>query len=267
MRPSMPPRSCFAQKVTMPPRSADASTYAALPSTRIPGFTVGRCSTTHGSSPSTINTFVPPPRKRCGTFSFASTAITSGMDSYRPSKISSVVPPIPSDVFSVSETPWRNSAPSSFKRAAAVSLIRMARCRNPRIEQHGQFFGHAADASCANGHHRVARTRLAQHKFDATLQCAREDHVLVTRRADRFGQPLAGDAVNRSLACGVDIGDHDDVRLIERALKILPEILRARIAVRLEKHQQALEPAAARSFERGANLRGMMPVVVNQRHA
>src|ERR1700691_1566763 len=46
IRPSMPPRSRLAQNVTMPPRSAAASTYAALPSTRIPGCEVGRCRTT-----------------------------------------------------------------------------------------------------------------------------------------------------------------------------------------------------------------------------
>src|ERR1700733_5034129 len=44
-------------------------------------------------------------------------------------------------------------------------------------------------------------------------------------------------------------------------------MLRARIAVRLEKHQQALESTAARCFKRGANLRRVMPVIVNQRHA
>ena len=44
-------------------------------------------------------------------------------------------------------------------------------------------------------------------------------------------------------------------------------MLRARVAVRLEEHQQALEMAAARGFERGANFGGVMAVVVDQRDA
>ena len=44
-------------------------------------------------------------------------------------------------------------------------------------------------------------------------------------------------------------------------------MLRSRVAVRLKEHQQALEAAAARRFERGANLAGMVAVIVNQRNA
>ena len=54
---------------------------------------------------------------------------------------------------------------------------------------------------------------------------------------------------------------------IERAPKIFPEMLRARVPVRLEKHQQALVAAAARRLQRGANFRRMMAVIVNQRDA
>ena len=42
-------------------------------------------------------------------------------------------------------------------------------------------------------------------------------------------------------------------------------MLRAREAMRLEEHEQAIELAAARGFEGGANFRGMMAVVVDQR--
>ena len=61
-----------------------------------------------------------------------------------------------------------------------------------------------------------------------------------------------GDAFDGSLARGVYVRDHDDVRLIKRALKIFPETLRARVAVRLEKHQQSLvsQPRAASSVAR-----------------
>ena len=91
--------------------------------------------------------------------------------------------------------------------------------------------------------------------------------VLVPRGADGLRQRLARDALDGLLARGIDVRQHQNVGLIERAAEILPEMLRARVAVRLEEHQQALVTAAARRFERGANFGGMMAVVVDQRDA
>ena len=68
-------------------------------------------------------------------------------------------------------------------------------------------------------------------------------------------------------ARGINLGDHKNIGLIERAAEIVPEILRPRVAMRLKEHEQALVAAAARGFERRANLRGMMAVIVDQRDA
>ena len=76
-----------------------------------------------------------------------------------------------------------------------------------------------------------------------------------------------GDAGNGLLARGIDVREHQHVGLIEGAAEIVPKVLRARVAVRLEEHQQALEMAAARGFERGANLGGVVAVIVDQRDA
>src|ERR1700733_13938520 len=46
----------------------------------------------------------------------------------------------------------------------------------------------------------------------------------------------------------------------------MPQLLAARIAMGLEQHQQAIELADFGSFERSANLDGMMAVVVDHRH-
>src|ERR1700728_4939899 len=108
------------------------------------------------------------------------------------------------DVWSAMETPWRTSAPSSASRAAALSLIRMSIDRNPRVEQHGQLFRHPADTPRADRHHRVARTRFAQHEFDAALQRARVDDGLVSRRADCLGKLFAGVSVPGRLDGGLN---------------------------------------------------------------
>ncbi len=44
-------------------------------------------------------------------------------------------------------------------------------------------------------------------------------------------------------------------------------MLRARVTVRLEQHQQPVVIAATRCFQRGPNFRGVMAVIVNQRDA
>ncbi len=49
--------------------------------------------------------------------------------------------------------------------------------------------------------------------------------------------------------------------------EIVPEVLGARVAVGLEEDQQALVSAAARGFQRGANLDRVVAVVVDQRDA
>src|SRR5580693_9185552 len=65
----------------------------------------------------------------------------------------------------------------------------------------------------------------------------------------------------------IDLGEHQNVRVIECAAKIVPQKLRARVAVRLKQNQQTLVSASASRFERGTNLGGMMTVIVNQRNA
>src|SRR5258708_25145634 len=52
--------------------------------------------------------------------------------------------------------------------------------------------------------------------------------------------------------------------MIEGAAKIIPQVFRARVPVRLEKNEDALEMADACGFERGANFDGMMAVIVDQ---
>jgi len=56
---------------------------------------------------------------------------------------------------------------------------------------------------------------------------------------------------------------HEDVGLIEGAAEIVPEVLRARVAMRLKEHEQAIELAAARGFEGCPDFGGVIAVIVN----
>ena len=89
----------------------------------------------------------------------------------------------------------------------------------------------------------------------------------MTGGADCLREKLAGDAFRRRFAGGVNIRQHENVGVVEGAAEIVPKMLRARVAVRLKKYQQALVAAASRGFERGANFRGMVAVIVDQRDA
>src|SRR5437868_2846367 len=83
--------------------------------------------------------------------------------------------------------------------------------------------------------------------------------------ADSFSQGMAANAKNWVLAGRVDVHQHDHVGLIECPAKFVPKVLRARVAVGLEKHQETFEMAAACGLESSANLHRVMAIVIDQR--
>ena len=85
----------------------------------------------------------------------------------------------------------------------------------------------------------------------------------MARVTDCAGERLARDPGNRSLARRIDIRQNENIGLIERAAEFIPEMLRACIAMRLEKNEQAVELAPAGRLERGANLGRVMAVIVD----
>src|SRR5689334_7097178 len=88
-------------------------------------------------------------------------------------------------------------------------------------------------------------------------------NVLMTSFADRAGERFAGDSRDGRLAGCVDIGQDKDVGLVEGAAEFVPQMLGARVAVRLEKDQQAVKFAATRILKRGADFRWVVAVVVD----
>src|SRR5258708_8944663 len=82
--------------------------------------------------------------------------------------------------------------------------------------------------------------------------------------ANGVRERLTGDRGNGCLAGRINVGEHKHVRLVECAAEFVPKMLGSRVAMRLKENQQPIELAAARGFERGANLGRMMAVVVNQ---
>src|SRR5215470_11994297 len=265
----MPPRLFFAQNVTVRPRSAAASTVATFPSSATSGSPLISCNTTNGSSPSTTNRFDPPPRNLCATPCSSSNSSSSGIASCLLIRSRSVVPPMPSDVNSASETRAWSSTPNSGSAAwiLAFSIRMPLLVLHPefRPQKHHQLAARLAHVSSANGHQRVSGLRFAQQKFDRILHRAEVVHVLVPCLAKAFGQGLAGHVCDRRLTGGINVQQCQHVRLVERARKFVPQMLRPRIAVRLKQRQQAVELATSRRLQRCSDLRRVMPIVVHHR--
>src|SRR5258708_16014217 len=85
--------------------------------------------------------------------------------------------------------------------------------------------------------------------------------------ADRPGQGLPGDALNRLLARRIDVEDEQRIRIAKRRSEIVNQIARARVPVRLEDHMNLAEPALFRGRQRCLDLRRMMTVIVDHGYA
>src|SRR5580658_571969 len=227
MRPSIPPKSFFAQKVTVRPRSAAASTWAKRPSSTMSGSGETSWSTNQGSSPSPTSKFEPPPRNLYGTDSASRRFKSSGMASCFVMRSKSVVPPMPKDVSSARDVPGFSRAPSSGRAATSLgSLTRMV-CGVHRSEQDHQFIAGAADVSGTNRKDRVAWSCFAQQELDSRLHRAEIVNVFVSHFSNGVGQRFAGDARDGGFARGVDVKENQHVSLIERSAEFVPKMLRA----------------------------------------
>src|SRR4029077_4475842 len=168
----------------------------------------------------------------------------------------SVVPPMPSEVSSAKDEARRSST-SSAGRAATIwaSSMRMGSGVLGSQQDH-QLVAGAASVSGANGQDGVERASLAQQELDAFLHGAEVENVLVASFADGVGQGFTGYAGDGRLTGGVNVGEHENVGLVEGAGEFVPKMLRAGETVRLEEDQKAIELADARGFQGGADFRG-----------
>ncbi len=79
----------------------------------------------------------------------------------------------------------------------------------------------------------------------------------------RVDDRLAGDAFDRRLARGVNIGHEDRGGIVKRAAELVLQRLRPRVAVRLKHDDDALAAGVLRGGERRADFARMMRVIVD----
>src|SRR6266702_1108836 len=97
-----------------------------------------------------------------------------------------------------------------------------------RAEKQGEFSQGPIDVARSDGKHGIAGPHFAKQPLDALLERAAINNVLVAGGANRFRQGRGVNAANRCFTRGVDIRDDQEVRLIEGAAEVIPEVLRAR---------------------------------------
>src|SRR5262249_46669891 len=232
----------------------------------------------------------PPPRTRWGTASSArSFSVRRSSSAVRGKAITAAGPPTPIDVWREKGSCSRNGTPSSASACVtfgsmaltALSLrrplvhaapvpcaarsLRAGPRSRPPLEQ---LVPRMPDAARAQGQHHVAFLDLEGELLPGGRQVAGVGPLPVPAFADGPRQGLRRHARQRLLAGGVDVGEQQDVRLMEGAAEVVPQMLRARIAVGLEQDQGApgSGPGAQR-LEGRADPGRLMAVVVDDRDA
>src|ERR671923_241597 len=80
---------------------------------------------------------------------------------------------------------------------------------------------------------------------------------------DVSSESFTGHARDGRFAGRVNVGQHKKVGLVEGAAKFVPKMLRARVAMRLEEDEEAVELATAGGIEGRTDFGGMMAVIVD----
>ena len=90
---------------------------------------------------------------------------------------------------------------------------------------------------------------------------------MITQLGHPLNQPLSCDALDGLLACRINVQNINVIRSLKALRKIIHQELGARIAVGLENSNDPFGAPKTGRLQRGANLRRMMPVIIDDRYA
>src|SRR5688572_25851610 len=85
--------------------------------------------------------------------------------------------------------------------------------------------------------------------------------------AHRFRERCAGGSWQLLFTRGVNVGQEQFVGLLKRSRKVLHQVQRPRIAMRLERHHQTPRLKRTKSVKSRSDLARVMPVIVEYAHA
>src|SRR5215469_1807954 len=139
--------------------------------------------------------------------------------------------------------------------------------RGARAELRQELVRRPVDVARAEQQDEVTRADSLEKDVGEPLPAAHEAHVEVSAALERLEERLARDTGHWAFARGIDLGEHQQVGVVEGPEEVVEEIARAREAMRLERHHQSAAEALAGGAQRGPDLLGMMAVVVYHQDA
>src|SRR5688572_12296732 len=232
--------------------------------------------TTPRMPPSPTRRFDPAPTTVTGSRCAAAARTTAASSSADAGCAStSAGPPIRNDVWRASGSRHRTRVPSvvtsaSYVAAASSPIVRRSvqlAGRSPAPQEGEQFVGGAMDVAGAERHHEIALLHDVEQGLGQRNPLGNVADVQVPPLLERLVEGVAGDALQAILAGSVDVRQQHHRGVVEGREELLKEITRPRVAVGLERHDEAAVEPGARRTERGADLLGVMPVVVDEQHA
>src|ERR1700674_2005831 len=133
---------------------------------------------------------------------------------------------MPSDVRSAKEASAMRSTPSSARAPRVLGLLSFMSAGNKmlRAQQQNQLVQGAIHIPRTDGQQGIARFHFPKQAFDSFLNRAAVEDVLVAGGANGLRQSLSGNVPNGHLAGGIDIGHNQNIRLIESAAEVIPQI-------------------------------------------
>ena len=135
--------------------------------------------------------------------------------------------------------------------------------------QTGEHLGaQRAHITGSQGEHEIPGARgFAQKVDDGRAIGAHVAHVAMAVGGDALGEVARVHPRDGGFPRPVDVHHDEHVGLVERGQEVLPEVLRAAVAMRLEHRDHAPVVPRLGGGEGGADLGGMVPVVVHHEDA
>src|ERR1035437_5875968 len=137
----------------------------------------------------------------------------------------------------------------------------------PGPQPRQQLFTRLPHAAGPQRQDRVAFAGDLQHRFHAAVQRAPVLGSTMPELPDALHQRFRRDPRDGFLRGRVNIHDKHAIGLVERARELFHEVKRPREPVWLKQHVDAPEAAQPGAVERGADLGGMVAVIVDDRDA
>src|SRR5215470_8751916 len=266
-RHSMPPRPMAAASRIIVERPAPQPMVTSSPWNSMRPRHPSILSTIPRKPLSRTSVLCPLPRRATGSFS-----LSANISVFRTSSTScgmmkmSAGPPQRSDVWNASGSLKRTSpriSPSMQVSFSAQGAVRGRACGQPLP----QLVRHRPDVAGPEGQDQVAGPNGVEDSLHHLAPVTHVSDVAAGPSSDPLGQAPGMDPGDRRLARRIDVGHEQHVGVVERRQKLVVEVERPGVAVRLEHDHAAAREALAGGRQRRPDLRRVMAVVVDQQDA